>query len=186
MKAKAGWIIATAVLVASLGATGASAGKLITGKQIKDRSIATRDLAVSARPKAGLPGPAGPAGGLSDVRAVETAPIGYGPLTSETAVIAMQATCPAGTTLVGGGYRHDAAGSTSIVHSVIHNAPAGPNRWGVILVNLDETGDELIVVAQCATGSAAATVRMRQSATASSDFDRAVVDAKRRHAARTG
>ncbi len=186
MKAKAGWIIATALLVASLGGTTAAAGKLITGKQIKDRSIATRDLAVSARPKAGVPGPAGPAGGLSNVTTVETAPIGYGPFVSETAVIGMQASCPAGTTLVGGGYRHHAAGSTSIAHSVIHNAPAGPNRWGVILVNLDETGDELVVVAQCAIGSPAATKRLQQSSTTSSDFDRAVADAKRRRAARTG
>lgn len=185
MKAKAGWIIATALLVASLGGSAAAAGKLITGKQIKDRSIATRDLAVSARPTAGVPGPAGPAGGLNDVRTVETPPIGYGPLSSEAAVIGMQATCPAGTTLVAGGYRHHAEGSTSIAHSVIHNAPAGPNGWGVILVNLDETGDELIVVAQCATASAAAPVRLQQSSIASSDFDRAVADAKRRHAART-
>lgn len=187
MKAKAGWIVATAVVLASFSAAAASAGKLITGKQIKDRSIATRDLAVSARPAAGVRGPAGPAGGLSDVRSVETPPVGYGPLTSETAVIGLQATCPAGTTLVGGGYRHHAEGSTSIVHSVIHNAPAGPNAWGVILVNLDDVGDELIVVAQCATGSPAATKLPQRSSTAgSSDFDRAIADAKRHRAARSG
>jgi len=190
MKAKAGWIVAIAVLVASgVSGSAASAGRLITGAQIKDRSVATRDLAMSARPKAGRvgpSGPAGPAGGLNAVQTVETPPAGYGPFPSDTAVIGLRATCPAGTTLVAGGYRHLAEGSTSIAHSVIFNAPGGGNAWGIILVNLDETGDELIAVAQCATGSSPDATRVSKQATSSSDFDRALAGAVRRRAARAG
>lgn len=190
---KAGWIVAIAVLVAAgMSGSAASAGRLITGAQIKDRSIATRDLAMSARPKAGRVGPvgpvgpAGPAGGLSAVQTVETPPAAYGALPSDSAIIGVRATCPAGTTLVAGGYRHLPEGSTSIAHSVIWNAPAGDNTWGIILVNLDETGDELIAVAQCATGSSPAATRLAKQATSSSDFDRALGGAVRRRAARAG
>lgn len=184
MKTKAGWIVAIAVLVAAVSGGAASAGRLITGAQIQDRSVATRDLALSARPKAGRVGPAGPAGGLNGVRAVESPPIAYGPFGSDSSVIALKAVCPAGTKLVGGGYRHLAQGATSIAHSVIHNAPAGDNGWGIVLVNLDEVGDELIVVAQCASGTTDAT-RVHKSTVSSSDFDRALADAKRRRAAQT-
>lgn len=185
MKTKAEWIVATAVLVAAVSGSAASADRLITGAQIQDRSVATRDLAPSARPKAGRVGRAGPAGGLNAVRAVETPPVAHGPFSSDSSVIGMKAACPAGTTLVGGGYRHLVEGATSIAHSVIHDAPAGDNGWGIILVNLDETGDELIVVAQCATGTTDVT-RVQKATVPSSDFDRALADAKRRRAARTG
>jgi hypothetical protein len=141
MEAKAGWIVAVAVLVAAVSGGAASAGRLITGAQIQDRSVATRDLALSARPKAGRVGPVGPDSGPNAVRAAETQPIAYGPFSSDSSVISLKAVCPAGTTLVGGGYRHLAKGATFIAHSVIHNAPAADNGWGIILVNLDETGD---------------------------------------------
>jgi hypothetical protein len=62
------------------------------------------------------------------------------------AVGATQVACPAGTTLIGGGYT-----GAGIVTTVTWSAPVG-NAWGIIAVNLDEVPvSDLRAVAQCAS-----------------------------------
>lgn len=160
---RAGAVLGVIVIAVLFAATSATAARLITGAQIRDRSITIRDLAVSARPKAGrrgLPGPAGsagPAGGLSAVTTVASAPVAYPPATDAGPGIgAAQAACPAGSTLVGGGFYNAAGGGTAFFTATAYNAPVSANAWGAVLINSDASeGDELVAVAQCATGTAA-------------------------------
>lgn len=185
MRAKAGWIAVVAAVVISMGGT-AGAAKLITGRQIKDRSVTLQDLALSARPKAGIAGPAGPAGGLNGVRSVDGAPVTYGPIASgEGAVGAAEVVCPVGTTIVGGGHKHLPGGGTSVVNSLVYNAPTGQNTWGVIVINVDTEADELVAVAQCATGSSPATA-IRANAHAGDAFARTLATVRARARARQG
>lgn len=62
---RAGMILAFTLGVAIATAGSATAARLITGKQVKDGSISSKDLSKAIRAqlaKAGRPGPAGPAG----------------------------------------------------------------------------------------------------------------------------
>jgi hypothetical protein len=71
-RSTAGVLVGAAILLGLGSAGGAVAGSLITGKQIKNgtvtgadiknKSITTKDLATSARPRAGSPGVVGPPG----------------------------------------------------------------------------------------------------------------------------
>ena len=107
----------------------------------------------------GATGPKGPAGLTGATGATGT----FGPITTaasapaflcafETgscAVGSASATCPPGTTLVGGGYV-----GAGIITTVTYDAPVGtiPNTWGIVAVNLDEVPvTTLRAVAQCAT-----------------------------------
>jgi hypothetical protein len=121
--------IACAAAVAVVGP--ADAGRLITGKQIKDRSVTVKDLAPDARPRsgpagepgaagargpAGLPGPSGatgPAGapgppGAPGTPGADAAQNGY-TIVRQTGDIAkgeigtLDATCPSGSKVTGGG-----------------------------------------------------------------------------------
>ena len=65
LEGRAGIILAFVLGIVIAGAGTATAARLITGKQIKDGSIASKDLSKSVRKqlaKAGVAGPAGPAG----------------------------------------------------------------------------------------------------------------------------
>lgn len=159
---RTGAVLGATIIAVLLAGGTATAAHLITGAQIRDRSITIRDLAISARPHAGRVGPQGPAGpagaagGLNAVTTVTGTPVPYAAATdTEFGVGSAQVDCPAGTTLVGGGYYN--ADGTAFYVATVWDAPKGPNTWGVIVVNADETaGDELVAVAQCATGTATA------------------------------
>lgn len=178
---KTGWLVTVVALVLGISGT-ATAGKLITGKQvkkatltgkhIKNGSLGESELSASARDAlrgrqgpvgpAGAPGATGPAGGLNDVVAVDGPVKAYGP----SSVVSAQAACPAGSKLVGGGFKHQAGGGTSIDTVTGWDAPAGANTWGVILINHDNSsGDELVVVALCAQGTGATAARSQRTAT---------------------
>lgn len=172
-------------------ATSATAAHLITGAQIRDRSITIRDLAVSARPKAGrrgLPGPAGPAGaagaagGLSAVTTVASAPVAY-PVATDAGpgIGAAQVACPAGSTLVGGGFYNADGGGTAFFTATAYNAPVSADAWGVVLINSDASeGDELVAVAQCATGTAARSAARTADPDAGARFDKTLASIRAR------
>jgi hypothetical protein len=130
-----------AIVLACAGS--ATAGSLITGRQIKDNSVTgadlrdgtvrTRDLAAPLQPRAGTPGPAGPAGPKGDAGpAGAPGPAGpqgapglsgyevvHGPTVDSGAGprgdMQAIATCPAGKVPIGGGG----------VDSAIIGAPGG-------------------------------------------------------------
>src|SRR4051794_15525312 len=109
-----GVIVAFIALFVALSGS-AVAAKLITGKQIKDHSITTRDLAFSAMPRKGpqgpmgLRGPQGPQGPagpktLSNVQYVESQHVRLQPgqhTVDAVGVGNFRANCPTGTTVVG-------------------------------------------------------------------------------------
>jgi hypothetical protein len=109
-----------------------------------------------ARGPKGATGPRGPAGATGATGATGT----FGSITTvtgpsaylcswEAGVCAVGSThveCPAGTTLVGGGFS-----GAGLVTTVTYDAPSG-NGWGIVAVNLDEVPvTALKAVAQCAT-----------------------------------
>jgi hypothetical protein len=94
----------------------------------------------------GATGAAGPKGTFGSVTLVKGAPVILGPFTSPSAVGSAEAACPAGTTLVGGGYQ----GGT-IEFSVSWDAPTA-NSWAVIATNNSELfSATLYADALCAT-----------------------------------
>lgn len=155
----------------------------LTGADIRDGSITARDLAPTAtsarslrgprgrrgprgpRGPRGFRGPAGPRGpqgpaGITSIGMVSSPakPFCGRPL-GACAVVSTSVTCPAGTVLVGGGWRLAAGGQTSIDTVVSWNAPVDSRTWAVLLINHDVEGDELIADALCASGPGAAAAR---------------------------
>lgn len=124
------WMALACVAIALVAPSMADgARRLITGKEIKDGSITTRDLAKSARPQAGkqgAPGPAGPvgpagatgpAGSAAAIRTVRVegvtvsvAPGGFSPTAT--------AACPAGMKLTGGGFIAEPSSNFAVGRSV--------------------------------------------------------------------
>lgn len=93
----------------------------------------------------GATGPAGPQGAFSSVTTVK------GPTTllgafGSGAVGSSSAACPAGTTLIGGGWQGGGISAT-----VSWDAPSAPNTWAVLMTNDDEVSTSFYAVAQCAT-----------------------------------
>jgi len=98
----------------------------------------------------GATGPAGPTGATGTFGSITTVSSAPAYLcaweTGACAVGSARVECPAGTTLVSGGYS-----GAGIVTTVTFSAPAG-NAWGIVAVNLDEVPvTNLRAVAQCAT-----------------------------------
>lgn len=93
----------------------------------------------------GATGPAGPQGAFGTVSSVKgptVALAGFGP----GAVGSSSAVCPAGTTMIGGGWQGGGISAT-----VGYNAPGGPNTWSVIITNDEESSTSFNAVAMCAT-----------------------------------
>lgn len=172
--------VAGALTLVFAGGSGAYAGSQITGGQIKngtvtgqdikDRSIGAVDLAASAssalRGPAGPQGPAGPSGpagasgpagpaGPSAVarltRLGKGATIG---VTDDTFVVGVTATCPAGQSVVSGGYYEDVAGQGE----VFANGPSqDAGSWIVAAANYGDTPGTVSAYALCSpTGVAVA------------------------------
>jgi hypothetical protein len=95
----------------------------------------------------GANGPAGVPGTFGSISVVSSPSIFLCSFFSGAcAVGSVQAVCPPGTTLVGGGYT-----GAGIVTTVTWSAPVA-NAWGIIAVNLDEVPvSNLKAVAECAT-----------------------------------
>lgn len=172
MQSKAGWLIAVVAILFSITGS-ATAARLITGKQVKNNSLTGKDVRngslsgadINGSTLAELRGPAGPAGPagaagapgtVGNVTTVEGPAMPYGTV-GASSVVSATVDCPPGTILLGGGWKHQTGGGTSLAHSEAWNAPVG-NGWGVILINNDEgSGDELIAVARCGQSGGAAT-----------------------------
>jgi hypothetical protein len=94
----------------------------------------------------GATGPAGPAGAFATITTVKGATTfltgsGAGSVGSSSV------TCPAGTSLISGGWQGGGLSET-----VAWNAPTGAaNTWGVIMINDEETSTTFNSVALCAT-----------------------------------
>ncbi len=117
-------IVVALVATATAGATG-----LITGRQIKNGSIGLADLSSSAKHSLhgargtagpqGAQGPQGPAGGVSGIQVVKSPDVSIASGDSSYGVQqnggpALDAQCPAGTTVVGTGF-DDGIGSVGFV-----------------------------------------------------------------------
>jgi hypothetical protein len=100
--------------------------------------------ATGATGPAGPTGPAGTFGSVTEVKGPTTFLAGFG----AGAVGISTATCPANTTLVGGGWRGGGISAT-----VSWNGPTGeaPNQWGVLMTNDEEVGTSFSAFALCAT-----------------------------------
>jgi Collagen triple helix repeat (20 copies) len=95
----------------------------------------------------GATGPTGPTGTFGSITTVSSTPSYLCSWEAGAcAVGSARVECPAGTTLVSGGYT-----GAGIVTTVTFSAPSG-NAWGIVAVNLDEVPvPNLRAVAQCAT-----------------------------------
>jgi hypothetical protein len=89
----------------------------------------------------------GPKGTFGTITSVASLPVFLCSFESGScAVGSARAECPAGSTLIGGGYT-----GAGIVTTVTYDAPSS-NGWGVVAVNLDEVSvSGLRAVAQCAS-----------------------------------
>ena len=95
----------------------------------------------------GATGPAGAKGTFGSITSVKGPSVILGPFGTGTSVGIAEAICPAGTTLIGGGWQ----GGT-IETTVSYTAPGGPNTWAVIATNLSELFTaNFNAVAMCAT-----------------------------------
>jgi hypothetical protein len=149
---------------AVVGAAGtASAGKLITGKQIKDRSIGLRDLSVAAREAlygqdglngekgdrgpAGAPGVQGPPGlaTLSDVEAPPTYQCASGGGSCQVGT--SDAHCPAGSHVIAGGF------VTDTPDNVVGWNRKVSNGWSVIATSYTAAPSAVRAYAVCVSGS---------------------------------
>lgn len=116
-------------LLASAGT--ATAGKLITGRQIKDGSISAKDLNAAIRAqlaKAGLPGPAGPTGAAGPVGpSFGIANTGFG-----IPSITPDGTIPPGAPVT------TAASGKLFVYGTLENAGTGGSCSGVAKLYIDD------------------------------------------------
>jgi hypothetical protein len=130
-----------ALFIALAGTATAGTAVLITGKQIKNGSIGLADISVSAkralkgqRGPQGIAGPAGTAGPAGLPGGFDPAKVSY--VTGSTVTFApgeigfAHATCPAGTTVIGGGYYASIA-------SVAADKTYGDGRTWSALINND-------------------------------------------------
>lgn len=147
----------------------ADAGRLITGQQIKnssitgadikDGSLASADFKGSARGPAGpvgsngAPGAAGPAG-ITSVRTV------FGPTAAQTPggtggsqVAGSIATCPAGSVVVGGGFK------SPTILNVVNYAGASASTYEVIARNDYTAASSITAQAICAAAYRAEAVK---------------------------
>lgn len=154
-------ILMLTVVIFALGGGVATAGKLITSKQIKNGSISTVDLSSSAkrslRGNEGPQGPQGPAGGaggttFSDVSA--TMVLNPGDIDGPDAY------CPAGTTVIGTGF------FASITHVAFVKAYG--SFAGSVFHN--ETSIPIEVEVQALCGSTGTATRTSLSATGRSEY----------------
>jgi hypothetical protein len=120
--------ITIAVVLTLLIAVPAAEGArhLITGKDIKDGSITTRDLAKSARPKPGPTGETGPVGpsgpqgvpGATSslrIQRIEGASVS---VPAGSSFPTATATCPPGTVVTGGGFQADPGNNFAVSRSI--------------------------------------------------------------------
>jgi hypothetical protein len=147
-----------AVVLFALSGGVATAGKLITSKDIKNGTISTADLSTSAkrslrgvtgpRGAAGSPGPQGPQGpaGPSAVGAITTIKSAQVPFGPRDVVMGAVAMCPAGQkALSGGGI---SVSDQELAASEPTNDRSG---WFVIGIDLTENGGEYVqATALCA------------------------------------
>lgn len=100
---------------------------------------------------AGPQGPQGPAGPvpITSVQYLAGTPVTMCPATGGAcAVASAEAVCPAGTTLVGGGF------FSSVPYTYVsYSAPKGGNAWGVIAINNGTIEGTITAVATCLSGS---------------------------------
>jgi hypothetical protein len=127
-----------AAIISATAATAASTG-LITGAQIKNGSVGLVDLSGKAKQSLrGQRGPAGPAG-AAGVQGIQGVAGGFDPakvsyVTGPTSTFAngdvgsVQATCPANTKVLGGGY------FANIMH-VAGSQTFNGQSWNVIILN---------------------------------------------------
>jgi hypothetical protein len=134
-------IIIAAIVAALVSATAATAATgLITGAQIKNGSIGLVDLSANAkRALKGQRGPAGPQGlqGLQGLQGIaggfDPAKVSY--VTGPTRTFApgeiefVEATCPTGTKLLGGGY------FANIMHVSASKTYGDGQTWSVLINN---------------------------------------------------
>lgn len=198
-------LLAAAVLaavLASIVAVGpADAARLITGSQIKSRTIELRHLAPSARPKpapagtrgetgpagpAGLAGPAGPAGPAGSIGPAGPAGPAGGGGSGQLAVTAVNG--PAGAQCASGGGACQVGVSVatcpagtvvvgggfttqSIRNTVLQAARLSSTTYGVTAGNEYHEGNAIHAQAICAPGSGAAARSAAGPSMSRADFD---------------
>ena len=181
-------IIVCALVIAVAVAGTAGAARMITGGQIKNGSIGLADLSSGARAAlrgqrgaqgqagpmgpSGPAGPAGPAGGLSATFTVDGPEIPTDPGAAVTAVRSSRADCPAGSLVVGGGFRGG-------VRTFIADAVVSGNGYFVIGVNNGLLPDSIRAQAVCARGAGAAAAAVRKP---SLDVEARLADLRRQWA----
>jgi hypothetical protein len=167
-----------AVLVVALFALSggvATAGKLITSKDIKNGAISTADLSSSAkralkgksgpRGAQGAPGPQGPQGtpgpagpsAIGAINAVQSSQVPFGPTEAVQVAVAL---CPAGQKVVSGGGR-------SLSDEELAASEPAPDRsgWFVIGIDLTDDGGEYVqATALCAPAGQAVAASTRNRA----------------------
>lgn len=144
-------------LAATTGAVGA--GTLITSRQIKDGTVAARDLAPALRAQIKAPGPmgpqgtqgdrgpagpAGPAGAAGGFDPTKIAYVSGTPvaLPAQFGVTFVNADCPAGARAVGGGFVFTKADGGVGTGDVAWSKPNGTSGWTTGLHN-STTADEV-------------------------------------------
>jgi len=129
-------VAASVAALVLVGGTAADAGRLITGKDVKDGSLTLKDFKASERAKlAGPRGATGPAGAIGPIGATGVA----NPTVVQSAEVTVAAYgfgnvvafCPEGKKVSGGGY----AGSIAITAASIPNNLG--NAWGAVINNSD-------------------------------------------------
>ena len=147
-----------ALFVALAGTATAGTAVLITGKQIKNGSIGLADISASAKralkgqrgPQGiqGIAGPAGTAGPAGLPGGFDPAKVSY--VTGPTVTFApgeihfAEATCPAGTTVIGGGY------FASIARVAAENTFGDGRTWSVLINNDTSISLDVNAYAVCA------------------------------------
>ena len=145
--------IACVALFFSLAGTGLAASKYLISStsQIKPSVLKSLKGKQGSRGPAGAQGSTGPAGAAgaagtfsaSNLTVVDSAPT---TVLSDQSGPAAIATCPAGDTVVSGGW----AGPLTQTN-INYDQPDGTNAWEVIVANTGPTGETVTAVAVCAS-----------------------------------
>jgi hypothetical protein len=182
--------IAAALTASLLAATAAAAGvspASVTEKAMKkmaqtySKKYARQYARTYAEPgpegPQGLTGPQGATGpaGIARVQQVDGAAVpfcAYGGAAS-CVVVSANVDCPAGTYVVGGGYRED-----SIEATVTWSRPVGPSTWGIIMVNHSSSSGNVTPHADCVSGPGVTAAKQAVTPGSRSDFNAALAVAR--------
>ncbi|MEA2668814.1 MAG: hypothetical protein QOJ33_1748 [Chloroflexota bacterium] len=169
--------ISLIALFVALGGTGYATIALpknsVTTKQVKDRSLMTRDFKQGQIPQGprgpqglngtnGAPGAQGAAGtaGIANITELLGNAVGQcGSGGGGCQVASARAACPSGQVAIGGGYH-----VTGIDQVIAWSARTSSTEWGVIAVNYDSSGQSVTAHVTCASGPGVTATAARTSA----------------------